>query len=295
MIFSRWPIVNSDQIKYTECGPSSQDCLSNKVVKYAEIKKLAKRYHMFGTHMDAGGDQQDTEARRSQIGEIRQFIDAKQIPDEEPVIFGGDFNIDPLDSDSLYYEFIDSLNPVVPEPIGFYESSFSEDTGKIIAHVWSDSRHLLPKKATNNLVTFRSIKDTMWELSEFSDHRAAQGRFVFPAITKSGADTTICKGESLSMALNTNHNADYQWQRNGQQLTGESNASYIVQNAKISDTGDYSCVVDYQQTYGTINNNIVKYIYPNGSKTFQANVTLQFGRMANCTGGISNSVPASIY
>jgi len=297
MIFSRWPIVDQDEIEYSKCGTGSGDCGATKGVKYAVIDKMEKRYHLFGTHMDAGGGQDDIEARRSQIGELRQFIDTLGIPDGEPVIIGGDFNLGPNSSGGLFPAFKDTMNPLIPEPIGFYESTFSGDTGSIIDHVWTDSRHLLPTEATNNIITFRTIADTMWELSDFSDHRSVQGRFVFPAITSTGPDTALCPGDSLSMAVQTDFNVSYQWLRNGQPITNATDTSYSVSNATMNDTGDYACQVSYQETFGTVNNRIVNYLYPNGPVPFQANLAYEPGRIDDCIVGLpSRSKPSiSVY
>ncbi len=297
MIFSRWPIVDQNEIEYSKCGTGSGDCGATKGVKYAAIDKLGKRYHLFGTHMDAGGGQDDIDARRSQIGELRQFIDTLGIPDGEPVIIGGDFNLGPNSSGGLFPAFKDSMNPLIPEPIGFYESNFSGDTGSIIDHVWADSRHLLPTDATNNIITFRSIADTMWDLSDFSDHRSVQGRFVFPAITSTGPDTALCPGDSLSMAVQTDFNVSYQWQRNGQPIANATDTSYSVPNASMSDTGDYACQVSYQETFGTINNKVVNHLYPSGPVTFQAHLAYELGRIDDCIVGLpSRSKPSiSVY
>lgn len=294
MIFSRWPVIDQDEIEYSKCGTNSGDCGATKGVKYAAIDKMGKRYHLFGTHMDAGGEQDDIEARRSQISEMRQFIDTLGIPDGEPVIMGGDFNLGPNSSGGLYTEFKDSMNPVVPEPIGFYESTFSGDTGDIIDHAWVDSKHLLPTEATNNILTFRSITDTMWELSEFSDHRSVQGRFVFPDITSIGPDTALCPGDSLSMAVQTDVNVSYQWQRNGQPIANATDTSYMVPNASMSDTGDYACQISYQEPFGTINNNIVNYFYPNGPVNFQANLAYELGRIDDCIVGLPSHSESSM-
>ncbi len=135
IIFSRWPIEDSAEIKYTVCGPNSSDCASQKGVKYARINKLGKIYNVFGTHMDAGSETLDSAARHVQMGEIRHFIDSLNISSAEPVLLGGDFNISPLSHDSLFSIFVDTMNPIMPYQIGDDDSGFSDVSGKIIDHI----------------------------------------------------------------------------------------------------------------------------------------------------------------
>ncbi|MDB4655826.1 T9SS type A sorting domain-containing protein [Flavobacteriales bacterium] len=279
IIFSKWPIETEEDIDFAECGQAAQDCLANKGVKYARVNKLGKLYHIFGTHMDAGSGADDMFARRTQMAEIRDFIADLEIPEDEAVIFGGDFNTDPIGSDMDYQAFLDTMNPIIPEHIGFYESNFNDDFGKVIDHAWGDRTHLVPTVITNEIITMRSLDPVLWDLSEFSDHRCILSRYTYPDISKAGGDTLICPGESLTLSVNTDFPVTYQWSKGGVELSGETNATLEFTNALESQSGEYSCLVIYDVLYGTATDSLNALFYPNGSEIVEARLTYEFGEI----------------
>lgn len=277
IIFSRWPIEVEDEIDFAECGQAAQDCLANKGVKYARVNKMGKLYHIFGTHMDAGSNADDIFARRTQMAEIRDFIADLNIPEGEPVIIGGDFNTEPTGSDMDYQAFLDTMSPIIPEHIGFYESNFNDDFGKIIDHAWGDRTHLVPTAITNEVITIRSLDPVLWEISEFSDHRCILGRYTYPDISKMGGDTLICPGEDLTLSVNTTYPVTYQWLKDGVEMSGETSSNLEFTNALESQTGTYSCLVSYDVIYGTATDSLNAWFYPNGSETVEARLNYEFG------------------
>jgi len=46
-----------------------------------------------------------------------------------------------------------------------------------------EKAHQIPTIQTNKIIILRSIADDMWDIFDFSDHLAVQGRFHFPAPT----------------------------------------------------------------------------------------------------------------
>jgi hypothetical protein len=250
--------------------------LASKGVKYARVNKLGKRYHIFGTHMDAGSNADDIFARRTQMAEIRDFIADLNIPEGEPVIIGGDFNTDPIDSDMDYQAFLDTMNPVIPQHIGYWESNFNDDFGKIIDHAWMDRNHLIPMVGTNEIVTPRSLHPDLWDLYEFSDHRCVLGRFVYPDITKIGGDTLLCPGENLTLSVETDHQVTYQWFKDGTELNGETGSTYSLTNAQEVESGVYSCLVSYDVIYGQWGDSLTAVFYPNGADTVEARLNYDF-------------------
>ncbi|MCB9185488.1 MAG: endonuclease/exonuclease/phosphatase family protein [Flavobacteriales bacterium] len=279
IIFSRWPIEAEDEIDYAECGQAASDCLANKGVKYARINKLGKVYHVFGTHMDAGGNSDDIYARRTQMAEIRDFIADLNIPENEPVLFGGDFNTDPIGGDMDYQAFIDTMHPIIPKHIGFWESSFSDDFGKIIDHAWGDRTHLVPTEITNEIITIRSLDPVLWDISEFSDHRCVLGRYTYPDFSKSGGDTLICPGESISMVVETEFSVTYQWYKDGIEIQGATDSVYHIIDAMESESGSYSCLVSYDVVYGNWTDSITPLFFPNGPDTVEARLNFNFGEV----------------
>ncbi len=292
IIFSRWPIETEEDIDFAECGQASADCLANKGVKYARINKLGKRYHVFGTHMDAGSESDDIFARRTQMAEIRDFIADLEIPESEPVIFGGDFNTDPIGSDMDYQAFLDTMNPIVPQYLGFWESNFNDDFGKIIDHAWGDRTHLVPTSITNEIITMRSLNPILWDLSEFSDHRCVLGRFSYPSFEKEGGDTLICPGDSISLSVTTEYAVSYQWMKDGAEISGATDSVFNLYNVQEVESGDYTCLVSYDVIYGNWSDSITPLFYPNGPDTVQANLSFEFGEViideVLCQVGVGN-------
>ncbi|MDP6908958.1 MAG: endonuclease/exonuclease/phosphatase family protein, partial [Flavobacteriales bacterium] len=276
MIFSRWPIETEAEIDFEFCGEAAQDCLANKGIKYARVNKLGKKYHIFGTHMDAGGGSDDIFARRTQMAEMRDFIADLNIPDGEPVIFGGDFNVDPPGGDNDYEAFLDTMNPVIPRHIGYWESNFNDNFGGIIDHAWMDRNHLIPTVGTNEIVTFRSLEPVLWDISEFSDHRCVLGRFEYPDIEKVGGDTLICPGESLMLSVITTYPVTYQWFKDGTELNGETSSSLEFVNAQESESGNYTCLVRYEEIYGDWGDSLTAVFYPNGVDTVVAQLSYEY-------------------
>jgi hypothetical protein len=280
MFFSRWPIEMEADFDFSLCGQASQDCLANKGIKYARVNKLGKRYHLFGTHMDAGGEEDDILAKRTQMGEMRAFIDAQNIPDGEPVIFGGDFNVSPIHGFNLYPAMLDSIGPYIPHPIGYPNSTFDGDFGKIIDNAWGDRLHLVALESTNEVITMRSLEPVLWELGEFSDHRSALGRFVYPDIEMIGAgDQTICPGESVTFQMESDIAVTYQWEKDGEELEGETSAELTIANAAEANSGQYRCVVRYEVIYGNVEDALTQVFYPYGPDTVRSAFNYEFGTL----------------
>lgn len=100
LIFSRWPIVQQHAYVFDAVRVSkSFDFLARKGVVYAKIhveREKPMTLHVFGTHLQASVEEHDI--RLLQLAEMRRFIDDFQIPLQEPVILGGDFNIRSTDT-----------------------------------------------------------------------------------------------------------------------------------------------------------------------------------------------------
>ncbi|WP_238401234.1 sphingomyelin phosphodiesterase [Piscirickettsia salmonis] len=98
MIFSHWPIVTAEYAKavFTDC--SGIDCGSAKGVLYAKIQKGQMLYNIIGTHLQATEGEssavKDTAARDKQFAQLKQFIDARNLPKDQPVVIAGDLNVD---------------------------------------------------------------------------------------------------------------------------------------------------------------------------------------------------------
>lgn len=276
IIFSRWPIEDSDEYDFQLCGPNSGDCFANKGIMYAKVNKLGKRYHLFGTHMDAGSDADDLLAKNLQFAEMRDFIAAQNIPPNEPAIYAGDFNVRPGSGANLFANMIDSLNPLFPEYEGYWASTMSTDTGDIIDHAWVDRRTLIPLSATNEILTLRGIEDDMWDISDYSDHRTNLARFAFPDVDFHPVDTSLCPGDNITFSVTASGTAfTYQWSHNSSPLPGETSPSLALSNLQAAEIGAYSCTVSYSAVHGTQNDPVNLLFYPNGPETLAVDLALE--------------------
>lgn len=94
---SKWPITRQEQHVFERgCGI---DALANKGIAYAELDVDGSTVHAVSAHLqseDPGCDLdagEDASVRASQLQEIRSFLDAKAIPEDEQVVIAGDLNI----------------------------------------------------------------------------------------------------------------------------------------------------------------------------------------------------------
>ncbi|WP_198532044.1 endonuclease/exonuclease/phosphatase family protein [Salinivibrio sp. IB282] len=75
----------------------SWDYQANKGFAYANIDKNGEIFHLIGTHLQAthdGMSDEEHQVRLGQLGEIKDFIEKAAIPADEPVIIGGDMNVE---------------------------------------------------------------------------------------------------------------------------------------------------------------------------------------------------------
>lgn len=291
IIYSKWPIEATAEYDFELCGPNAQDCLANKGIKYARINKLGKRYHVFGTHFDAGSDAPDLEAKNLQFTEMKNFIAAQGIPAHEPVIWGGDLNTGANNGNNLYYNLLDSIDIVVPEYSGFYESNFSRDSGDVIDHVFTDPGHLLPLEGQVFITTFRSLDPVLWDLSEFSDHRAAIARFRFPDIQAGGGLQQACPGDSVGFTGTADIPVQRAWLHNGGLLPGVTGPGYSILSTTLPDSGSYEVQMGYSRIYGTGAGTINQLMNPSGPSVRSLLLRIEAGvadvSLANCPIGVN--------
>ncbi|KAG7397418.1 hypothetical protein PHYBOEH_000772 [Phytophthora boehmeriae] len=96
LILSRFPIVERDQIAFSQ--GSGSDGICAKGVLYARIQlspDLSDSLHVFTTHTQAGDNRKEYGIRLAQLQEMHRFI-ARTIRNDPgvPVLITGDFNLD---------------------------------------------------------------------------------------------------------------------------------------------------------------------------------------------------------
>jgi len=127
-IASKWPIVTSQDMVYTACR--FPDCLAAKGVQYARIEKMldghTKRYHVFGTHMQAWGGAAAAAVRSEQAREMAEFIQQQNIPFTEPVLLVGDLNTRGP-ANPQFQALIDILGVSMPPIVGERRATMDVD------------------------------------------------------------------------------------------------------------------------------------------------------------------------
>jgi endonuclease/exonuclease/phosphatase (EEP) superfamily protein YafD len=249
-IASRWPIDTSAQIVFADCNGT--DCLAAKGVMYAKIRKHGRAFHLFGSHTQAWNDPQNVATRILQFLQMNDFISSLNIPDTEPVIIGGDLNVDKiLNNLNEYPGMLDTLDVLEPVYLGnpnTYDGNLSFYTDpyfEYLDYVFTKNNHFSPYSATNEVVILRSVADPLWDIFDLSDHFAVRGRFVFPFITVQPLAQDVCEGEEIVMTTGLSTAATYQWYKNGIILNGAQNDTLLLSTTNLADIGVYYCVITY--------------------------------------------------
>lgn len=185
-IASRWPIEAQDAVVYDACR--ADGCLAGKGVNYAKVRKGSHAYHIFGTHTHAYTTADDIRVRFDQLNQMKQIIESKDIPYEEPVILAGDFNVDKLHFPQEHEDFLALFNATEPEATGTYPHSYAgpvnvyadDEYTEYLDYVLYSNDHLMPYDSQNRMMTPRSIASKHWGSWDLSDHFPVEGGFKFP-------------------------------------------------------------------------------------------------------------------
>jgi endonuclease/exonuclease/phosphatase family metal-dependent hydrolase len=179
-VFSRWPIEAERFHVFGEC--SGPDCLVKKGVVYARLGTPAGAVHMFALHLQA--ERAAGAVRTAQIGELRAFIDAQDIPADEPVLVAGDFNVDYYGADATpsapFRALLDAVDGAFPEadPAPSFDADntlLRGDVRERLDFVLHSGRHAQPCEAHSRVVRIRH------EDRDLSDHHGVAARYAFPA------------------------------------------------------------------------------------------------------------------
>jgi endonuclease/exonuclease/phosphatase family metal-dependent hydrolase len=171
IILSKWPIETEAQHVFSICNGFA-DCHADKGVNYARINKAGQRYHVFGTHFDSGDDYGDISARSWQLLIMDQVIKNRGIPDSEPVLMAGDFNIDRNSSNGEYDRMLRTLNASQPPIQGLRR--WTNPKGQWLDYVLYSNAHVRPNTSWNIVLLPRDGNG-----GDLSDHYAVLGSFVF--------------------------------------------------------------------------------------------------------------------
>ena len=138
-IVSKWPILYTEQHIFNNTIGS--DSLAAKGCMYAKIQKNNLIFNVFSTHLQAWSIQKNRETRLHQILEMYNFYKSKNIPENEPVIFSGDFNTDYINSYHEVEALFRTLNSVMPTRHGKQLYTSDPETNSLVGQDGSDKVH----------------------------------------------------------------------------------------------------------------------------------------------------------
>ncbi len=187
-IASRWPITR--KVQYVFDGACGTDGLSQKGFAYARLDVGGHPVHVLGTHLQADdslcGSGEAAEVRTAQLQEMRAFVDALAVPENEPVVFAGDLNVDRNSSE--YTGMIATLDAAIPaydghphttDPVtnALTRKRYPDSPRQWLDYVLYDNRHARPASWRN---TGQEVWSPAWKLgsttyTRYSDHYPVLG------------------------------------------------------------------------------------------------------------------------
>jgi endonuclease/exonuclease/phosphatase family metal-dependent hydrolase len=187
VIVSKWPIeLEFQRLFGALCA--GKDCFAEKGVLYARINKQGRRFHVFATHLQSGAD--NAELRAAQLAGIKDLIDRMRLPADEPVLIGGDLNVDRLADEqtgafTAMTRLLGAAHPPPPAD-GSRRPSLDPEQNPLVGggraqyldYVLYSQDHLRPTSAFNTVTPIAARGRPL------SDHFAVHGRFVFEAASR---------------------------------------------------------------------------------------------------------------
>ena len=210
IIVAKHPITEAKELVYGDCD--GRDCHAAKGFVYAAIEKSGRRYHVIGTHAQFGWNPEQSAAKRKQFGQIREFATRTSgIPQSEPIIVGGDFNMlrhefAELEDDSL-------LGAIAPKFRGHrYTREMRNDWvsrgNGYVDYIFALRGFRAPAYSSNCPLVFRTRFDfedgTLFstvsgeDVCDLSDHFAVWGYFDFSDTPPDGDAAPHCPLPELS-------------------------------------------------------------------------------------------------
>jgi len=197
VIVSKYPILETDGFRFGGVC-KGDDSLADKGVIYASILKEGRKIHVFASHTQAWTTDVAVKTRQDQFHMMRNFVDEKSIPSNEPVFIVGDFNVNKLlnNENGEYDEMLKILESDAPiEPDG-QEASFDAENNPLAADgpssdgvcerldfILTCRHHLQPSKSMAIIKPIKSKMAWTWdkkgEFHDLSDHYPLTSDFTF--------------------------------------------------------------------------------------------------------------------
>jgi hypothetical protein len=283
-IVSRYPILEEKEISFSENGCVPTDFFSlfaNKGVKYAKINKHGQILHVFGTH---------TSLQPCDLYVMGKFIADMNLPEDEVVIMGGDYNVDMnriKNGSDDYPIMLDTLNALEPTYLTFLnDRSYSATTSGLshmyccnpegrqhLDYVFVSGKHKMPRLLTNRSQQARlNEPDASFGIFDLGDHLPIYARIEFPAIQSDDNTFSSCSGGSVTLkaqVVEPATGAFFQWYRNGEAIAGANADELTVNIQGAADFGQYECRYYYTYIPDTIVNNYFDPSYMDYQWTFK--------------------------
>jgi endonuclease/exonuclease/phosphatase family metal-dependent hydrolase len=180
LIVSKWPIIKERHKIYK--ATAFPDSLSAKGVLGVTVEMKGRRFHVFGTHLQAGKrgkkNSRGPDIRFRQVQDIQKLITKWQIPQAEPVFVAGDLNMNKFSTKKVSGDLTEYQRMM--KTLGMTLPALSGDERQLIDYVLYSKHHKAPKAASLRKHTFFAIIDK--KKSALSDHPAVHGIFHFEPI-----------------------------------------------------------------------------------------------------------------
>ncbi|WP_104037198.1 sphingomyelin phosphodiesterase [Vibrio jasicida] len=187
---SKYPIIDTDYLVFEHC--TGTDCYADKGIVYVKINKNGVPYHIFNTHLASYETLEAKRLRRLQLGLLRTFMLTKQIPEDEAVIYAGDFNIDKNSDVVEYLLMLATLEVSPPEYRGYTLATFDPNINKyaraqysggvkaeFLDYIFVSNRHRQAFSNTNTVKLMQKVSSDTWGKWHLSDHFSVIGHFIF--------------------------------------------------------------------------------------------------------------------
>lgn len=180
VILSRWPIVKQATLLFGSVC-SGTDCLADKGVAYAAIRKGDRTYHLFSTHLQSSFGFSVPAVQAEQLALLSAFIAAQRIPPDEAVLIAGDHNIDAFTP--ALGDMLEALQASWPPVIGPVNATWDPSRNEWaygrtqwLDYVLVADGYGAPAAAWNRVVALRAGE------MDLSDHFAVWGRVGMPLV-----------------------------------------------------------------------------------------------------------------
>ncbi|WP_412850754.1 sphingomyelin phosphodiesterase [Chryseobacterium sp. PMSZPI] len=199
MIASKYPIVRKEQ--YIFPAGCDFEAYSLKGFAYAEIVKDGKHIHFISVHTQSTQPSckgNEVQIREQQLGKMKSFIDSLNIPADEMVIYGGDFNI--IKSSPEYPKMLQILNVNAPiykglpstwdtknNTMASYHYPYPANNQEYLDYILVSNNHLVPPTWQNvafdpvssSLMTYTNLTGDKYYWADYSDHYPVEGT-IYP-------------------------------------------------------------------------------------------------------------------